>query len=49
MPIIETGSGKLKFEDRDGIDYAAVTVQLTRGKRASFLFVVEESATKRLY
>ena len=35
-------NGKLKFEEKDGIDYAAVTVQLPGGERVPFLFTVKE-------
>nr|P27665.1 RecName: Full=Oxygen-evolving enhancer protein 1, chloroplastic; Short=OEE1; AltName: Full=33 kDa subunit of oxygen evolving system of photosystem II; AltName: Full=33 kDa thylakoid membrane protein; AltName: Full=OEC 33 kDa subunit; Flags: Precursor [Triticum aestivum]pir/S16260/ photosystem II oxygen-evolving complex protein 1 - common wheat x Sanduri wheat [Triticum aestivum x Triticum timopheevi]CAA40670.1 33kDa oxygen evolving protein of photosystem II [Triticum aestivum] len=32
----------LKFEEKDGIDYAAVTVQLPGGERVAFLFTVKQ-------
>ncbi|CAI0398746.1 unnamed protein product [Linum tenue] len=32
----------MKFEEKDGIDYAAVTVQLPGGKRVPFLFTVKQ-------
>jgi photosystem II oxygen-evolving enhancer protein 1 len=35
-------NGKLRFEEKDGIDYAAVTVQLPGGERVPFLFTVKE-------
>jgi photosystem II oxygen-evolving enhancer protein 1 len=35
-------NGSLKFEEKDGIDYAAVTVQLPGGERVPFLFTVKE-------
>ncbi|XP_024366697.1 oxygen-evolving enhancer protein 1, chloroplastic [Physcomitrium patens] len=34
--------GNLRFEEKDGIDYAAVTVQLPGGERVPFLFTVKE-------
>jgi photosystem II oxygen-evolving enhancer protein 1 len=40
-PLTVSG-GKLKFEEKDGIDYAAVTVQLPGGERVPFLFTVKE-------
>ncbi|KAG6524678.1 oxygen-evolving enhancer protein 1, chloroplastic [Zingiber officinale] len=39
----EVGSdGSIKFEEKDGIDYAAVTVQLPGGERVPFLFTVKQ-------
>ncbi|CAI0557645.1 unnamed protein product [Linum tenue] len=32
----------MKFEEKDGIDYAAVTVQLPGGERVPFLFTVKQ-------
>jgi photosystem II oxygen-evolving enhancer protein 1 len=40
-PLTVSG-GKVKFEEKDGIDYAAVTVQLPGGERVPFLFTVKE-------
>ncbi|VAH30404.1 unnamed protein product [Triticum turgidum subsp. durum] len=37
-----TIDGTLKFEEKDGIDYAAVTVQLPGGERVPFLFTVKQ-------
>lgn len=34
--------GKIKFEEKDGIDYAATTVQLPGGERVPMLFTVKE-------
>ncbi|GAB4848911.1 hypothetical protein Ancab_003723 [Ancistrocladus abbreviatus] len=34
--------GGIKFEEKDGIDYAAVTVQLPGGERVPFLFTIKE-------
>ena len=34
--------GKIKFEEKDGIDYAATTVQLPGGERVPFLFTIKE-------
>lgn len=39
-PLSVTDSG-LKFEEKDGIDYAATTVQLPGGERVPFLFTVK--------
>jgi len=33
---------KFSFQEKDGIDYAAVTVQLPRGERVPFLFTVKQ-------
>nr|ARV78453.1 chloroplast oxygen-envolving enhancer protein 1 [Vernicia fordii] len=39
----EVGSdGSVKFEEKDGIDYAAVTVQLPGGERVPFLFTIKQ-------
>ena len=40
-PLTVSG-GKLRFEEKEGIDYAAVTVQLPKGERVPFLFTVKE-------
>ncbi|KAL9682097.1 hypothetical protein QQ045_013890 [Rhodiola kirilowii] len=34
--------GTVKFEEKDGLDYAAVTVQLPGGERVPFLFTVKQ-------
>jgi len=34
--------GSVKFKEEDGIDYAAVTVQLPGGERVPFLFTVKQ-------
>lgn len=34
--------GKIKFVEKDGIDYAATTVQLPGGERVPFLFTIKE-------
>lgn len=39
-------SGKVDFQEEDGIDYAAVTVQLPGGERVPFLFTVKELNAK---
>lgn len=41
-PLEVSSDGKLKFEEKDGIDYAAVTVQLPGGERVPFLFTVKQ-------
>jgi len=41
-PFSIGGDGKVKFEEKDGIDYAAVTVQLSGGERVPFLFTIKE-------
>ena len=38
--------GKLTFTERDGIDYAATTVQLPGGERVPFLFTVKNLVAK---
>ncbi|XP_024373890.2 oxygen-evolving enhancer protein 1, chloroplastic [Physcomitrium patens] len=39
---LTVSNGNLRFEEKDGIDYAAVTVQLPGGERVPFLFTVKE-------
>ncbi|KAF9620182.1 hypothetical protein IFM89_010917 [Coptis chinensis] len=34
--------GTVKFEEKDGLDYAAVTVQLPGGERVPFLFTIKQ-------
>eukprot|EP00252_Welwitschia_mirabilis_P020352 TRINITY_DN4970_c0_g1_i3.p1 TRINITY_DN4970_c0_g1~~TRINITY_DN4970_c0_g1_i3.p1 ORF type:complete len:203 (+),score=28.85 TRINITY_DN4970_c0_g1_i3:600-1208(+) len=41
-PLEVFPDGKIKFEEKDGIDYAAVTVQLPGGERVPFLFTVKQ-------
>lgn len=41
-PLDVASDGTLKFEEKDGIDYAAVTVQLPGGERVPFLFTVKQ-------
>ncbi|KAL3691677.1 hypothetical protein R1sor_005328 [Riccia sorocarpa] len=41
-PFKVGSDGNVKFEEKDGIDYAAVTVQLPGGERVPFLFTVKE-------
>ncbi|CAN0252896.1 unnamed protein product [Phaeothamnion confervicola] len=38
--------GKVTFKEKDGIDYAATTVQLPGGERVPFLFTVKELVAK---
>merc|ERR1712137_1463162 len=38
--------GSVAFSEKDGIDYAAVTVQLPGGERVPFLFTVKQLAAK---
>ena len=38
--------GKLKFVEKDGIDYAPTTVQLPGGERVPFLFTIKELVAK---
>lgn len=40
------GSGNVNFVEEDGIDYAAVTVQLPGGERVPFLFTIKELNAK---
>ena len=40
------GSGNVELKEEDGIDYAAVTVQLPGGERVPFLFTVKELIAK---
>eukprot|EP00271_Cylindrocystis_brebissonii_P016153 TRINITY_DN39394_c0_g1_i1.p1 TRINITY_DN39394_c0_g1~~TRINITY_DN39394_c0_g1_i1.p1 ORF type:complete len:326 (-),score=77.15 TRINITY_DN39394_c0_g1_i1:793-1770(-) len=41
-PFTVGADGTIKMEETDGIDYAAVTVQLPGGERVPFLFTVKE-------
>ncbi|KAM7516601.1 hypothetical protein LguiA_006184 [Lonicera macranthoides] len=41
-PLEVSPDGTLKFEEKDGIDYAAVTVQLPGGERVPFLFTIKQ-------
>ncbi|PWA94883.1 Muniscin C-terminal mu homology domain-containing protein [Artemisia annua] len=41
-PLEEFPDGTLKFEEKDGIDYSSVVVQLLGGERVPFLFTVKE-------
>nr|O49079.1 RecName: Full=Oxygen-evolving enhancer protein 1, chloroplastic; Short=OEE1; AltName: Full=33 kDa subunit of oxygen evolving system of photosystem II; AltName: Full=33 kDa thylakoid membrane protein; AltName: Full=OEC 33 kDa subunit; Flags: Precursor [Fritillaria agrestis]AAC04808.1 photosystem II oxygen evolving complex protein 1 precursor [Fritillaria agrestis] len=41
-PFEVAPDGTVKFEEKDGIDYAAVTVQLPGGERVPFLFTVKQ-------
>lgn len=41
-PLEVSSDGNLKFTEIDGIDYAAVTVQLSGGERVPFLFTIKE-------
>ncbi|XP_021809387.1 oxygen-evolving enhancer protein 1, chloroplastic [Prunus avium] len=41
-PFEVSPDGALKFEEKDGIDYAAVTVQLPGGERVPFLFTIKQ-------
>lgn len=40
------GSGNVELKEEDGLDYAAVTVQLPGGERVPFLFTVKELVAK---
>ncbi|CAH1420840.1 oxygen-evolving enhancer protein 1, chloroplastic [Lactuca sativa] len=41
-PLEVSPDGSIKFEEKDGIDYAAVTVQLPGGERVPFLFTIKQ-------
>ncbi|KAJ7553930.1 hypothetical protein O6H91_06G119100 [Diphasiastrum complanatum] len=41
-PFQVGSDGSVKFEEKGGIDYAAVTVQLPGGERVPFLFTIKE-------
>ncbi|KAK4788900.1 hypothetical protein SAY86_020219 [Trapa natans] len=41
-PFEVSDDGSVKFEEKDGIDYAAVTVQLPGGERVPFLFTIKQ-------
>ena len=40
------GNGNVELKEEDGIDYAAVTVQLPGGERVPFLFTIKELEAK---
>ena len=40
------GSGNVELQEEEGLDYAAVTVQLPGGERVPFLFTVKELNAK---
>jgi photosystem II oxygen-evolving enhancer protein 1 len=39
---LKVNNGKIEFKEKEGIDYAATTVQLPGGERVPFLFTVKE-------
>ncbi|KAE8704995.1 Oxygen-evolving enhancer protein 1 [Hibiscus syriacus] len=41
-PFEVSTDGTVKFKEKDGIDYAAVTVQLPGGERVPFLFTIKQ-------
>ncbi|CAN4081604.1 unnamed protein product [Withania somnifera] len=41
-PFEVSSDGAVRFEEKDGIDYAAVTVQLPGGERVPFLFTIKQ-------
>ncbi|KAL4574666.1 hypothetical protein LXL04_021502 [Taraxacum kok-saghyz] len=41
-PLKVSSDGSIKFEEKDRIDYAAVTVQLPGGERVPFLFTIKQ-------
>ncbi|KAF3778980.1 Oxygen-evolving enhancer protein 1 [Nymphaea thermarum] len=41
-PFQVAEDGSVKFEEKDGLDYAAVTVQLPGGERVPFLFSIKQ-------
>ena len=41
-PFEVSSDGSVNFKEEDGIDYAAVTVQLPGGERVPFLFTVKQ-------
>jgi photosystem II oxygen-evolving enhancer protein 1 len=43
---VSSSGGKLVFEEADGVDYAAGTVQLPGGERVPFLFTVKDLVAK---
>jgi photosystem II oxygen-evolving enhancer protein 1 len=43
---LDVSSGKIVFSEKEGIDYAATTVQLPGGERVPFLFTVKDLVAK---
>jgi photosystem II oxygen-evolving enhancer protein 1 len=43
---LETSGGNIVFKEKDGIDYAATTVQMPGGERVPFLFTVKDLVAK---
>nr|KYP66692.1 hypothetical protein KK1_012998 [Cajanus cajan] len=46
-PFEVSPDGAVKFEEKDGIDYAAVTVQLPGGERVPFLFTIKHASSSK--
>lgn len=44
--LIEVGGGNIVFKEKEGIDYAATTLQLPGGERVPFLFTVKDLVAK---
>lgn len=44
--ILEQSGGSIVFKEKEGIDYAATTVQLPGGERVPFLFTVKDLVAK---
>merc|ERR1711935_476282 len=44
--ILDNKDGKIIFQEKEGIDYAATTVQLPGGERVPFLFTVKDLVAK---
>lgn len=47
--LMISGDGKLKFEEKDGIDYVVVMVQFLGGERVLFLFMVKELVVEGIF
>lgn len=41
-PFMVSSDGSIQFEEKDGINYAAVIVQLPGGDRVPFLFTIKQ-------
>jgi photosystem II oxygen-evolving enhancer protein 1 len=44
--VLDVSGGKIVFTEKEGIDYAATTVQLPGGERVPFLFTVKDLVAK---
>ncbi|MCO5570774.1 hypothetical protein L7F22_024502 [Adiantum nelumboides] len=46
-PLEVRVDGSRKFEEKDGVDYVAITVQLSGGERVPFFFTIKDLVATR--